>query len=412
MQYEKADESVRNLVENYRSGELILSPSFQRGYVWNIKQASKLIESVLLSIPLPSVYLYEAESNSDKTIREVIDGKQRLTTLIYFVLGKSVSKNTKKFKLVSKYPELNGKTFQDLTNEQKKKICATKIRTTEIPSNIPPEVKYTLFERVNVGSVPLNAQEVRNCVSRGSLNDWLNNTAQSALCDRLMGDIDLVPRMERQETLLKLCYLNAEWNGLGKMPFASKTKLDAFMRLHANHTEKDLEGMFKSVTTALKRVLTTIGEETFHHRTRGYDQRALMATAAWFNANKDLVLTNGLGDRIREAFEEAKAHRDFRSPAAQVKSAIIIEFLDSCLEQNTARLDPNRRYSRAFAEQLFTQSVEKCCAICNNKILSFDDCEVDHRTPWALGGRTDAANAQLTHTRCNRQKGCKESFNA
>nr|WP_276560754.1 HNH endonuclease [Vibrio coralliirubri] len=184
------------------------------------------------------------------------------------------------------------------------------------------------------------------------------------------------------------------------------------MRLHANHTEKDLEGTFKAVTNALKRVLTTIGEVPFYHRSRGFDQRALVATTAWFNANKDLVLTNGLGDRIRESFEEAKADRDFRSPAIQVKTAIILEYLDSCLDHNPKRLDPNRRYSRAFGEQLFNSSKDKCCAICNNKILNFDDCDVDHRTPWALGGRTDEANAQLTHNRCNRQKGTKESFNA
>ena len=126
MKYNKADESIRNIIETYRNGELILSPSFQRGYVWNITQASRLIESVLLSIPLPSVYLYETnfDRDSDKTIREVIDGKQRLTTLIFFVLNKSPfsSLSTKKFKLVSKYKELNGKTFEQLDGELKKKI--------------------------------------------------------------------------------------------------------------------------------------------------------------------------------------------------------------------------------------------------------------------------------------------------
>jgi len=410
VQYVKADESIRNLVGNYRGGELILSPSFQRGYVWSAKQASKLIESILMSIPLPSIYLYELMGDSDKTVREVIDGKQRLTTIIHFVLEKSPWNNGKKFRLTSKYPDLNGKTFNELTVEQKKKIYGTKLRTIEIPSSIDPEMKYTLFERVNVGSVSLNPQEIRNCISRGHLNNWLNDMAESNTCVRLMGNVEKNKRMERQDALLRMCLIQSEWNGRDEIPHLTKTRLDKFMRRHTVIEDKDMEPMFKSVSTALKKALTIFGEDAFKSP-KGFDSRSLVAVVSWLMNHEDLVTTNGLGDKLKESLDIAKSDLDFQSASTRTKAGAILHYLDECISERAIRRDPIRRYSRTFAQKLFSESTDKACAICSNQIHSFDDCDVDHRIPWALGGKTSADNAQLTHSRCNRQKGMQVEYN-
>nr|WP_284694918.1 HNH endonuclease signature motif containing protein [Photobacterium galatheae] len=125
----------------------------------------------------------------------------------------------------------------------------------------------------------------------------------------------------------------------------------------------------------------------------------------------DLVTHNGLADRLKEGFELSKSDPDFRSASTRVKASAIFSYLSACLNEQAVRLDPVRRFSRAFAQKLFFESQDKSCAICSNQIHSFDDCDVDHRIPWALGGRTHADNAQLTHGRCNRQKGIRVGFN-
>lgn len=412
MLFVKADESIRNLVDCYRNGELILSPSFQRGYVWNIKQASRLIESVLMSIPLPSIYLNEVETSDDKSVREVIDGKQRTTTLIYYVLGRSPIGENRKFKLISKYPELNGRTFQDLPSEFRKKIYATKIRTTEIPCDIDPELKYSLFERINVGSVALNPQEIRNCVSRGEFNDWLNETATSSVCDRIMGDMSKTSRMERQETLLKLCCIQSEWNGLGSFPIVGKQKLDSFMRLNANRTEKELEYITKPVLNALRKTHHVMGSKAFDNIRKGFDARSLLVVASWLSINNNLVLAGGLSDRIRTAFEAAKEQQEYISASTSTKCNLIYDFLNTTLSDQNITLDPVRFFSRSFSLKLYENSEHKLCEICQNKIMSFEDCQTDHRIAWSNGGRTNAENAQLSHILCNQQKSNKAVHDA
>jgi len=146
----KSDTSIFELYHWYKTNRLNLTPDFQRMQVWDNKKSSRLIESVLLEVPIPLIYLNQ-ENNGDYS---VIDGQQRLTAFFDFI--------DSKFKLtgLTILSDLNGKTFRDLSDELQKKIEDTTIPIITISNDSDPNVKFDIFERLNTGSVQLNAQEL------------------------------------------------------------------------------------------------------------------------------------------------------------------------------------------------------------------------------------------------------------
>jgi uncharacterized protein with ParB-like and HNH nuclease domain len=148
-------------------GQLDLSPDFQRAAdLWSDKKKSRLIESILLGIPIPSFYL----SENSKGKLDVIDGLQRLCALKDFIFGKDVEINTneteKKFLELSELEFLNensnknciGLTYNDLSREDQLRIAGYKITTNTIKKGTPPLVKYIIFQRVNTAGEPLTDQ--------------------------------------------------------------------------------------------------------------------------------------------------------------------------------------------------------------------------------------------------------------
>ncbi len=143
-------------------GKLVLQPDFQRQYVWDQTKASRLIESVLLKVPLPIVYL--AEEAEGKTA--VIDGQQRLTALFSFIDGKHPSGKAFKLTGLNVLTELNGQAYTDLDEQRQDALKDYPIRVITILKGSPDDLKFEIFERLNTGAVPLNDMELRNCVSR------------------------------------------------------------------------------------------------------------------------------------------------------------------------------------------------------------------------------------------------------
>lgn len=171
---EQGDPEIESLYRKWKDGDLDIQPDFQRGFVWDIIKASRLIESILLDIPLPVIYL-----SQEKDGREyVIDGQQRLTSFFSYIDGKLPDPQLpfgKDFKLnsLNVFSELIGKYFKDLPKELQKKIRYYKIRTITFRKESEQDLKFEVFERLNTGSVSLNDQELRNCIYRGKYNDLL-----------------------------------------------------------------------------------------------------------------------------------------------------------------------------------------------------------------------------------------------
>ncbi len=402
MSFQKKDESLDNLLASYRDGSLNLSPNFQRNYVWDRTQASRLIESVLMSIPLPAIYMHVCGFSDCKVSREVIDGKQRLTTLLNFIAGVCPWGTNQKFKLHSQYAELNKKTFKDLSPELATKLLQTSVRTIQMEQSLDQEMKYILFERINTGSVPLNAQEIRNCVSRGSLNDFLNNFSEEPLMDKVfLSTSSFNARMVRQEVLLGIL---VTINSPERKLVVTKTDLDRFMIAHRDASESEIRVMKQLLSDTLRKLVSVFGNGAFCVSKTSMDLRSLMVASRWLSENKDLVFKEGMSDRIRDAFAKAKNDSDFIKPGAKIKATCVFDYLDT-VKVDGVKLDPKRAFSRDLAKKMYDESPDKRCGLCSSKILNFEDVEIDHVIPWAKGGLTIESNAQLSHAICNRKKG-------
>ncbi|MGB8129213.1 MAG: DUF262 domain-containing protein, partial [Candidatus Angelobacter sp.] len=160
-----ADWTISALRDKLDRGQLDLQPKFQREYVWDQRPElpSRLIESLLLEIPIPPIYFGKVVDGR----LEIIDGQQRLTTLVNFVSNRFALRR------LHSMPSLNHKFFRELTKQQQEKILDTPIRSIVIDPGANTELRYEVFKRLNRGSMSLNEQELRNCVFRGPFNDLL-----------------------------------------------------------------------------------------------------------------------------------------------------------------------------------------------------------------------------------------------
>lgn len=183
------------LLNRIEHNELILTPDFQRNAdIWEIKAQSRLIESVLIRIPLPAFYM--DATDEDKWI--VIDGLQRLSTLKKFVLDKSL-----RLKGLEFLEQLNKKNFDDIPRSYQRRIMETQVTVYTIERGTPDQVKFNIFKRINTGGMPLSSQEIRHALNQGqvtvilkklaTLDSFLNATAYTIKDDR-MADRELVLR--------------------------------------------------------------------------------------------------------------------------------------------------------------------------------------------------------------------------
>ncbi|MBK9421646.1 MAG: DUF262 domain-containing protein [Flavobacteriales bacterium] len=150
-------------------------------YVWDVK-GSRLVESVLLDIPLPIIYLNE-EANG---IQNVIDGQQRLTSLFSFKRGNFPDGSAFTLKSLQALAEFNGLGFKDLPDELQEKFSDCALRTILFKKESDKGLQYEIFERLNSGSMPLSDQELRNCTLRGSLNELLKELAEDPTFNKLL----------------------------------------------------------------------------------------------------------------------------------------------------------------------------------------------------------------------------------
>lgn len=184
---------VESLVDQIAKKTIFLRPTFQRGYVWSNPQASRLIESIILNVPIPPCYLSQ---NEDFEL-DVVDGQQRLMSIHRF-LDNQFSLSS--LKVLSEY---NNFRFHNLPTKVQRKIKTHTIRCITITNQSHPDVKFDIFERLNSNTVSLNAQELRNCIYRGTLNNLLIKLAQESKWLSILGRKTADKRMNGEETILR-----------------------------------------------------------------------------------------------------------------------------------------------------------------------------------------------------------------
>ena len=196
---DQGDPEVDSLFNKWKRGKLVIQPDFQRQFVWDQTKSCKLIESALLDIPLPVVYI--SQENDGKEY--VIDGQQRLTSFFSYIDGTFPDGSSFKLKGLKIYKDLNRKKFSELDEEYQDAIRYCKLRTITFRKESDPNLKFEIFERLNTGSVSLNDQELRNCIYRGTYNSLLKEMSQDSDFTGLMGITKPDKRMKDIELVLR-----------------------------------------------------------------------------------------------------------------------------------------------------------------------------------------------------------------
>jgi hypothetical protein len=168
--------TVDLLLSRLRHGRMDLAPDFQRkAGIWTDVAQSRLIESLLLRIPLPT--LYASEAAEERWL--VVDGIQRLTSIARFVEPSVVSGGPLKLQRLEYLKQYEGQTFTDLPGRLQTRIRETELVLHLIRLGTPDEVKYNIFARINTGGAPLSAQELRHALIPGPAREELKTLARS-----------------------------------------------------------------------------------------------------------------------------------------------------------------------------------------------------------------------------------------
>jgi hypothetical protein len=251
--------SMQNIIDMIDENDLELAPPFQRKEVWKPLQKVRLIESILLRIPLPAFY-FSATSDGKY---QVVDGLQRLSTVRDFVKNK--------FPLESGHLEylrddVGEKEYASLEGT----LWARRIRTTQIFVNIidpqtPSKVKFDIFKRINTAGSPLNAQEIRHCMSRDTSRNFLKAcTSLDSFCEVMGPQFSSHPRMTDREFVLRFVAFSlanpSEYDLAGSM--------DAFLteatrKLDEQCTPNGLNNLKTSFDRAITSAWRLFGEYAF-----------------------------------------------------------------------------------------------------------------------------------------------------
>jgi hypothetical protein len=218
--------TVDLLMTRIRENEINLVPDFQRqGGLWSDFGQSRLIESILIRIPLPVFYM--DATNEERLL--VIDGNQRLTALKRFIIDQSLHLIGMEF-----LTDLHGNTYNDLPRQFQRRIAEAQVTVYLIEKGTPDSVKYNIFKRINTGGLPLSPQEIRHALNQGPSTTFLKELAESS--EFILATQNAVSgrRMADRECVLRF------------MAFTMKS--------HTEYRSKDLDGFLSEAMSAINRI--------------------------------------------------------------------------------------------------------------------------------------------------------------
>jgi hypothetical protein len=226
----------------------ITIPKFQRKYVWSLPQASKLIESFLIGLPVPNIFLFQKKYGKRFI---VIDGNQRLQTIKKFF--KNDFDANRKFKLQNVREKWNKKTFEQLNDDDKFKLETSVLRAINVKQLDPNDYSsiYHIFERLNTRGVNLNPMEVRMCVDESKFSDMLRELNENNVWRSLLHKPKVDNRLRDVEWILRFFSLK-EKGDYYKKPM--KKFLNSFLSEKKNLDDKKIEDYKSTFITTLDKV--------------------------------------------------------------------------------------------------------------------------------------------------------------
>lgn len=269
--------SIRQLMLLIEDGDLELNPDFQRNFIWNRTRQSLLIESILLGLPIPSIYL----SQYDDGRLTVVDGLQRLTTIQKFLDNKLKLNN------LEYLTNCNGKTFEQiksiLPRLQIRQFSQAQIGCFVIDYRSPERLKFDLFRRLNTGAKPLNRPEIRNCLSRphvqAALKDMWNSEEFISATDSTVGN----SRMQAADLVTRYLFFKEEYsveNPIGNYNGKIEPSLDNFTA--TLNRRKDFSDDIKAFREAMRSAEYLFGKDAFRKQSFSEKRRRLAVNQLLF----------------------------------------------------------------------------------------------------------------------------------
>ena len=393
--------------------EIKLDPEFQRRYVWDSVKASQLIESILLGIPLPTIYLSE-EEGSDETI----DGQQRLTTIISFINGRYPNGDVFLLRRLKELSMLNGATYADLPKEMTKNFGMFNLSVIKIKSTSHEDTKFDIFERLNKGSEKLKEQEIRNCLYRGTLNSAVKRLVDETRFKKIYNFPEKqASRME--DAGFVLAYLCLQDSG-GRMRGDPKALINRYMSKNKLLSEEEIKQLFGGFMNVSETIFTLFGEHSFR-KYHGMVEVGKVSKSRW-----EVKINTAIALSMMYAVSSFSRHQiTINAEAIREKILDLMtidqDFVNSLLMQTTAEKNMTLRIDKIKAviedcispqaPRLFPYHVKEAlfkadpqCRLCQQRVSHIDDSHVDHIIRWADGGTTTIDNGQLTHRLCNLKK--------
>jgi hypothetical protein len=231
------DLSINTLIEQW-SDKTLLIPDFQREYVWDNAKASRLIESLLLNIPIPPLYFAE----TDEAQYQIVDGHQRVFSVVRYL------DNQFPLSGLRMQSEFKGSRFFKLPPREQRLLKTRTMRAVILQADSHPNMKFEVFERLNTGGLVLNAQEIRNAIYHGPLNDLLKNLESFEGFRAALGIRRARKRMVDRELVLRFLALRCELQSY-RTPLLRF--LNDFMRDNRRPDDNWLEEMSDCFTSAV-----------------------------------------------------------------------------------------------------------------------------------------------------------------
>lgn len=419
--WQSKDLTIRELRSMSDDKDLIIRPKYQRNFVASVQIASRLVESILLDVPIPTIYLAEEQDGK----LSVIDGQQRLTSFISFLSGRFPDEG-KPFRLsgLQVLKELNRKSFEDLSDADKSKLRLASIHCITIKKESNDEIKFEIFERLNTGSTKLNEDELRNTVYRGAYIDLLADLSDDVTFHKLVNQAEKKNRFIYRGLILRFLAMSE------RSYLNFKPSMKQFCNRELRDNQKLGEAKAKEYRARFEKCVELVwqvfGEQAFrrflpsHETGRGGEwsnafNAALFDIQMYGFLHYDKAVVMSRKDAIREAM------LDLMTNDAEFTGAI--GFKTSDRPQLTKRfdlwrtklgeiLDGEKVWPRTFPFTLKRKLFDKdpTCALSGQQILHIDDSEVDHVMPYSKGGKTEEKNAQLVLRHFNRAKGANTAF--
>lgn len=307
------DFDIEGLVKRIKRGDIFVPP-FQRNFVWKIAESSRLIESLLLGLPVPGIFLAQ-EQDTGKML--VIDGQQRLLSLLYFFEGvfnpKEEQTKSKIFKLEKVQPQFVGKTYQTLKPKDRIDLENCVIHATVVKQDLPTDDDtsiYHIYERLNSGGRKLTPQEIRTAVFHGKLLDDISVLNKYPSWRRIYGKTN--ERMKDEELIVRFFAMFEAYESY-------KPPMTEFISLFCKKHRNDQNGKIEAYSILFKRccdLFSTLSNgRPFRLATAlnvAFFEAAMVGLASAINNGEEPTMA-----QLQSAYDSLKSNDDFKSVISQ-----------------------------------------------------------------------------------------------